>query len=146
MSSPGAWQDTGDGSTEQSLPWPARHPGRDKAGGLSAGSSWSLQELVSPVSLIQHTFLFLLQSFGIFISLCDTKCKIISMAAPAAGRLASQLLLVSEVVEVEAWRSQWEPEPFALLASQLGMVTLELRWAGVGEAPQGKPVPMWVWS
>lgn len=52
----------------------------------------SLQELLSLVSLVQCTFLFLLQSFGIFISLCDMKCKIISMAAPAAGWLASQLL------------------------------------------------------
>lgn len=44
------------------------------------------------------------------------------------------------------WSSWWELEPFALLASQLGTVTLELAWAGVREAPQGKPVPTWVWS
>ena len=126
---------------EQSLPRPARRLGRDKAEGPSAGSSRSLQELLFSVSLVQRTFLFLLQSFGIFISLCDSKCKIISMAAPAAGWLASQLLLVSKVVEVAGWRSQREPEPFASLASRWSMVMLELGWDGVREAPPGQTHP-----
>lgn len=117
--------------------WSRACPGQQER--LSAGSSWSLQELLSPVSLVQRIFLFLLQSFVIFISLYDTECKIISMAAPAADWLTSQLLLVSKVVEVARRHSWQELEPSALLVSCLGLVMLELGCAEVGEVPRAKP-------
>lgn len=121
------------------MPQPARHPGKGKAEGLPAGSS--------ALSLWSNALsIFPLLSFGIFISLCDAKCKSISMAASAAGWLPTQLLLVFRVVEVAGWHCRWEPQPFALLASRLGRGMLELRWAGLGEVPQGKLILAWVWS
>lgn len=63
------------------------------------------------------------------------------MAAPAVGWLASRLLLASMVVEVAGYHSQWEPELFAPLASQLSTVMLELGWTGDREASQGKLIP-----
>lgn len=136
MSNPGAWAGHREQQHGTELAQPERHPGRGKAEGLSVGSSWSLQEVLSPVSLVKPTFLFHLQNFGIFISLCHTKCKIISAAAPAAGWLASQLLLVSKVVEVAGWVNQQSQSPLQCWQAGWARSHWDLGWAGAREAPR----------